>query len=335
MNLSEVYDRINNPLNVNTVERLIQLYSKSALFYSGLTAMNNVNRDNHSSEDYDKFHNGMFNEWKRQLLSITEEQAKVLYEKSIVDKDFIPLRNFVKNNKDINTEREFLNLIYKDDKIQDIYDKYRWDSLDPMGFWTFVRSSSLVYLAKPTYMKTEHRLYVNTSGKDIYKFAVLFRNKCLEKDLPFDFKISDSPARDDKMVIYTDTEHLGSFLKVLYELKKENPDIMSRMNEPPILSGKIGFVGYGSEPLKLNGKHRSFNEVRSEVIENTIEEKLISWYVNNRNLKQGDCTLEEALVKETTRYIINEMTKRFNNSIEFTSADCKKKGIPIQLVLGM
>ena len=328
MNLSEVYDRINNPLNVNTVERLIQLYSKSSLFYSGLTAMNNVNRDNHSSEDYDKFHNGMFNEWKRQLLSITEEQAKVLYEKSIVDKDFIPLRNFVKNNKDINTEREFLNLIYKDDKIQDIYDKYRWDSLDPMGFWTFVRSSSLVYLAKPTYMKTEHRLYVNTSGKDIYKFAVLFRNKCLEKDLPFDFKISDSPARDDKMVIFTDTEHLGSFLKVLYELKKENPDIMARMNEPPILSGKIGFVGYGSEPLKLNGKHRSFNEVRSEVIENTIEEKLISWYVNNRNLKQGDCTLEEALVKETTRYIINEMTKRFNNSIEFTSADCKKKGIP-------
>ena len=328
MNLGELYDRIGNPLNLANVERLIELYSKTLLFYSKLTAMNNVTVENHTSEDYDKFHNGMFNEWKRQMLSLSQEQAKVLYEKGIVDEDFTELRNFVNKNKDITSEKEFLNLIYKDDKLQDIYDKYRWDSLDAMGFWTYIRSSSLISKAKPTYMKTEHRLYVNPSGRDIYKFAVLFRNKCIDKDLPFDYKISDSPARDDKMVIYTDTEHLGSFLKVLYELKKENPDIMSRMNEPPILSGKIGYVGYGSEPLKVNGKHRSFNEVRSDIIEDTIEEKLISWYVNNRNLKQGDCTLEDALVKETTRYIINEMTKRFNNSIEFTSADCKKKGIP-------
>ena len=289
--------------------------------------MNYEGTFSHSEEEYIKLHDEMFNKWKNEMLSLTKEQAQVMYQKGLIDAEFVKLRNFVKKNKDVIHEKEFLNLIYKEKDLEFVYDKYKWDSIDEMGFWTFFNNASLISGYKKSPMKVEHRLYVNPSGLDVYKFAKIFRDKCIDKNVPYDFKISDSPVRDDKVVIYTDTAHLEAFLRILNEIRKENPDIMSRMGNPPILTGKIGFIGYGSEPLKENGKHRSFNEVRSDVIERSIEEVILKWYTDNRNLKQGDCTLEEALVKETTRSILNDMTRKFNNTIEYKKANCARQGI--------
>ena len=326
MNLEELYNRITNPLDIPTVERLIEIFGSNLSFYNGLSKGNGLsNKERVLQKDYDRVRNELFDKWKDKFLSITKEEANELYRKGLIDKDFVEMRNFVVKHKDITTDKEFSNLAFKDAKMEDIYDKYKWDSIDSFGAWTFF-TNDLITSKKRIPFTVEHRLYINPSAKDTYDFANIFRKKCEEANLPYYFKISDSPVRDDKIVIYCDTAHIEPFLRILNTIRKENPDIMSRMNKPPLLSGKIGFIGYGSEPLPKNGKLRSFNEVRSNVIEKAIAKEICSWYTRNKDLKQGDCTLEDAIVKECTRKVINEMTKKYNYAVEYYTSQAKKNG---------
>ena len=326
MNLIELYNKIENPINITTVNKLIECFCKDDSFYESLTRASGSSKQSRPLKvDYDRVRNNRFAMWKKAMLSLTKEQAKELYTKGEIGKDFVRVRNFLKNHKDVNDDDEFDKLIYQSEELGEIYDKYRWDSTDTYGGWTYF-CNKLITAHKSTGYKVEHRLYLNPNGDDTYKLAEIIADKFEKAGIPYFFKISNSPVRDDKIVVYTNTDLIEEHLKLLNSIKKEHPDLIARLNDPPILSGDMGFIGYGSEPLPENGKKRSFNQVRAKYIKKIISDKVCSWYSNNRNLKQGDCTLEDAFVKESTTMVLNRLKVRYNDRVDYLTTKAKQEG---------
>ena len=111
-------------------------------------------------------------------------------------------------------------------------------------------------------------MYLNPYETDCYEIAYLFTEKCLSRNIPFYFKM-DNGVSDDKIVIYSDTEHLKIYISILDEIKKTHPDIVSRALMPPALCGLVdNWIGYGSEPKQHT---ESFNSVRERLFETVLD----------------------------------------------------------------
>ena len=139
----------------------------------------------------------------------------------------------------------------------------------------------------------------------MWKLAQLFKSKCQEQQIPFYFKLGSSSERDDKMVIYADTDNLENYISALQEIAQEHPEIMQRCGEPPALTGKIdGWIGIGDEPpLKANGKNQSYNSLRANIFEDAIEETVLNELrefkgkdvtFNGKQTKFNDLFMEQA-----------------------------------------
>lgn len=157
--------------------------------------------------------------------------------------------------------------------------------------WEHVESR-LVKARQEGSISIKHRLYVGCQTQDLWKFAKNFKDKCDEKQIPYYFKLATS-TRDDKMVIYADTDNLTDYIEILQEIKQENPEMVGRCAPPPVLTGKIdGWIGIGDEPPKdKNGKNQSYNSLRAKILENSVEEALLFDILGfkGHSAKQASC----------------------------------------------
>lgn len=326
MELIDIYNSIKNPLDDPTiVDTLINKYeeSTSGNFYTSLTkSTKKENVGSYYINDHNKFFSGLFNAWKHSVLSMTREQFEILKKHGSLDDTFIKLRNYLKTVPDVKTEEEARHIIYgsyKDKELEDAFDKYSWDAPGHYSSWVFV-NSRYVNAKKTAGMLTEHRLYINSDSLDTYKVAMEFVKKCINRNIPYDFKFDVAGNRDDTIVIYSDTEHLVDFINILNEIKKEQPEIGARFKTPPLLTGKIGdWIGYGSEPV-IEGKKDSFNGLRAKVIDHAITEVLTKWLENNMirliTFRNNTIHISEYASVLITEAIIQQLTSRYTWSME-------------------
>ena len=303
----EMYEKIENPLNDDEViKKLIEGYSDelgTKQYYKKLTEVYNDQKKytEINVKDKDKFVSELFNEWKNDItLNISDDEIKKY------DKDFSNLREFLKNIPYVKSSygrnaREFFELNGKenrDKQLETVYSKHT--PFSQGRSWTYITYNNI----NPSKYKkfiVDHRLYLNTENIDTYKVMELFRNKCKERELDYHFKFSDNGDRDDTIVIYSDDRKLSDYIKILEEIKKEEPEIVKRAQTPPMLTGKIdGWIGYGSEPqLDEDGKNtNSFNNLRSGIIQNAISKETIKWIRENKELTKKDLGLNEYLTKQ-------------------------------------
>lgn len=333
-----IYDKISNPLDDQLVlEQLLDAYAEGSIFYSSLTRRFSKDKKLfYSKSASDDFHASIFNRWKRELLSITREQYEKAIQNKLYKRDIFKLINFLKTVPDVKTQQEanaILNKAYEDKELEDAIESYRWDSIGAFSGWTHV-SERHINGKKTLTPKIEHRLYINTDLMDVHLISKIFMDKCVEKKLPFYFKIGENDRRDDNIVIYSDTKHLPHFLLVLSEIEKEYPELVKRCGRPPILSGVIhNWIGYGSEPRSLSGKE-SFNGIRSKSIEKAIDTELLEWYRKNKSAtitNQGKTiSLQEYLVRQVVKTKLKKMLdyrrrNPDNKYIKYTEADVQSK----------
>ena len=301
-NYKELYEKIENPLNDDEVVRkLIESYSDelgTKSYYNKLVQVNYEEKKYKeiNMEDKDRLVSQIFNDWKKDLtLNIKDDEIKKY------NKEFPPLREFLKNIPYVKSAKEFFKINGKvdaDKQLETIYPKYTPFSHGES--WTYISHNSI----NPSEYKkfiVDHRLYLNTENIDTYKVMELFRNKCKERELDYHFKFSDRGDRDDTIVIYSDDKKLSKYLEILEEIKKEEPEIVKRAQTPPMLTGKIdGWIGYGSEPkLDENGKNTySFNSTRSGIIQNAISKETIKWIRENKEFTKEESGLNEYLTKQ-------------------------------------
>ena len=275
--LSDIYDNVENPLDNPTIlQKIIEAYSKSSRtdvfgssdIYNSLVKMNHT-RDNSGIDLSDKevFLVETYNQWIENVLNLGEQDIKRLEGEGIKAKEMQEyLQSFGKVSSLQDIEKLTNNSLFDDEKNG-------WEVNDG---WEHIKSQ-YISARKESRIPVKHRLYVGCQNQDMWKLAREFKNKCEEQQIPYYFKLGSSSERDDKMVIYADTENLANYIDVLQKIAQEKPEIIQRCGEPPALTGKIdGWIGIGDEPpLKANGKNQSYNSIRADIFENAIEETLL------------------------------------------------------------
>ena len=342
MELMQLYNQIKNPLDdKSTLEKLVEVYSKSSDgfksdFYSKLVKSVSKEHTNglHYSVDADEFYSMLFNKWKNSIVSMTKEQFIELNKLGSYGADFVPMREFLKTIPDIKTRKEAHDIIYgkhSNSEVENALRKYRWDAFGDGPGWTQVASRYLTAKKDPS-IKAEHRLYIDTESVDTYKLLNILVKKFDQQNLPYYFKFDEYADRDDTIVIYATTELLPKYVELLKEIKIENPDLISRVKQPPLLTGKIdGWFGYGTEPGKdLNGEGQSFNSLRTKVIEPVMDEIIINWIMNHINMQinyQGErITFKDYVVKKCVEKLVDNYEKSFKSGEKFYKEQAIKKG---------
>lgn len=277
--LGDVYSNVENPLdNEEIMQQIVSAYAKSdrtnlfssSNLYSSLVKMNKT-KDNSgiSLNDKEFFLVESYNQWIENMINLNDAQIKYLEANKGMDARAMQqyLKSFGKVTSMDDIKRLKSNPLFEEEING-------WELNDG---WEHIKSQ---YISARTESRisVKHRLYVGCQNQDMWKLAKLFKNKCEAQQIPFYFKLGSSSERDDKMVIYADTDNLGNYISALQEIAKENPEILQRCGEPPALTGKIdNWIGIGDEPpLKENGENQSYNSLRADIFENAIEETLLS-----------------------------------------------------------
>lgn len=156
--------------------------------------------------------------------------------------------------------------------------------------------------------------------------ATLFKQKCEQYEIPFYFKVGSSTSRDDKIVIYSDTDNISKYIGILKEIAKEKPELINQCGAPPVLTGKIDdWIGIGDEPPKKeNGENTSYNKLRARIIENSIEEVILT---DIESLKGQRVTYNDTSVRFNELFIENAI----NVIMEKLEKESQKKEINSKL----
>lgn len=322
MALREIYKGMKNPIeDMDTMQRLIKAYAESYPGHQGLyqklTTPKRKTDDErkHYVHDKDDFDSLLFNEWKKNILATTEAEYEMHKKNGTYSEDFKKVRNYLKTIPDVHTSEEVRHIIYGkkgDEELEKAFAKYTWESFGEGSGWDHI-ASRYVKARKEPHINIDHRFYINTTGFGLYPICRYFIEKCNAYHLPYYFKTDPTISRDDVIVIYSSTELLESYLKILREIKKEHPELIQDIKKPPMITGKIdGWIGYGSEPdLKPNGDKQSYTGVRSEFLEEVLNKANNNWIRNHLNIiinyKNQRMSFVDYIGNKAAEYIIGEL----------------------------
>lgn len=282
INYKDMYNKIENTLTFEVVKNIVEEYLTSGSIDNYLKSHycfeleKSYDFDDLPKEKQDKllnnyasfrnkFYSMFFNIWKNKIGNLSYDQIKDMVDKGIVDEDYYELRDYLINTPYIDNANAFKEAIYGNEACS----KYSKSIFLDNG-WEHFFSKGLSYPPQEK-IKVEHRLYINPLETDFYEMAYLFAEKCLTRNIPFYFKM-DNGFADDKIVIYSDTEHLKVYISLLDEIKKEHPELISNTQKPPVLCGLIdNWIGYGSEPIQ---REESFNSKRSRLIKMILDKAI-------------------------------------------------------------
>lgn len=300
VNLSDIYANAKNPLeNLELLKKIVDSYIVSnrtnflgpSNLYTKLVRLSGVqDNSNVNMNDMETFYVETYNEWIENILSLDEKQAKAIEEKSGMD--VRKLQQYFKSFGKLSSYDDVLKLKSNPLVLKDINN---WELID--NGWVYIKSKYISGRREKS-IPVEHRLYIGCQNQDLWKVAKLFKEKCTEQKIPFYFKFSSSIDRDDKIVIYSDTDNLAQYIEILRKIGIENPDILKRCGTPPLLTENIdGWIGISDEPpVDSKGKSQSYNELRTYIIEDSIEEIALT-YLNDFAKKDIDVVYQGKKVR--------------------------------------
>lgn len=311
MTYRELYNTVENPLdNKKNFEKFIENVVDKKDIYSALTKTDPQTDRKINVKDRDEFYSLIYHKWRKNVLEMSNEKIDELIKLGKIDEDFKKYKEEMLKVPEVNTYDDYRNITKKaleTDELYDAHDKYGMFIED--GF-THVKSKLTNYDQK--HEPVSHRLYINMDSLSGYKVITEFIKKCDKKNIPYYFKFIFPDNRDDTLVIYSSTDHITDYIEILREIKKENKDLFNNVKQPPILTAKIdGWIGYGTEP-KI--KHTSYNKIRSEIIEQAINEEVKKWLEEKKNekyIKGKFNNLAERLAEINVEDFINQKNKNF------------------------
>ena len=282
MEYRELFKEIKDPLkDSSTLDRILDAYTRNGNFYHYLTHTGTMKESKKCNTFYkDQLQLTLFNAWKNSLIK--------LYKSGDINPNYIAkVKTLVKYiiDKNPRNSREVYEIVngfnVKDSLLIEALEELSWTSVGFPSEFNHIDSMA-VYVGKDARrQKIEHRLYINSDSTYTHLIALLFIKKCEEKNLTYYFKYNDVGERDDSFVIYCDTKHLPIYVSILEEIRKEN-SLDKHLHRPPMLTGNINnWIGYGSEPLDVNGKQFSFNSKRELHLEKCIKDVTTSYITSN------------------------------------------------------
>lgn len=322
MNLIDIYNNSLNPIDDKaTMKKLLEAYSNlnGHSFYSKLVDFTVKDKIHGRYNVYysDKLFSTLFNKWKNSIVSMTRPEFIDLYLNGSYGQDLVVLRKFLKTVEDVKTQKEANEIMYHkydDEVLNEAMDKYRYTAFGEGSGWEHINSKYLT-AKKDKHPNIEHRLYLNTNSTDTHELLCYFIEKCDKYKIPYYYKFDFEGRRDDTIVIYSDTERLKDYIKILREIKQEHEELIGRCKNPPILTAKIdGWIGYGSEPDRTKeGKLQSFNGVRSPLIYSAIDNKTKDWIYNHKDIQISYGNIKQSFQD----FLIDKIIDEVYNNLEY------------------
>lgn len=322
ISLSSIYDGVKSPIEDDVVmNQLLTAYTESARrtridqgLYSQLVYLGESQDDSEINiEDKEQFYIKTYNRWISSILNveISEEAAQKSEEVRRLKKFQQCLKTFglIENVQDI--QRLTTSLWFKNE--------YSWEKNGPGAIrWDYIESA-YIHLPREKTMKVRHRLYIGCQNQDIWNFIDSFVEKCESLNIPYYLKtVKGKVKRDERVVIYADTEHLVHYIQILSEIQKEKPELVERCARPPILTGKVSkWVGIGDEPSEQYSNEHSYNSMRAMIIEDGIEQALLQrllFYQDKGIIYKGEIVNFNAVFASQVMKWIATMIKGLNDT---------------------
>lgn len=341
MKVIDLYNKLTNPIdNEKVLNFLLDKYSNSTDYntlYKQLILKDNKKTDNQSfKEELDMFYVTVFNEWKRSIIEMSFKRFSNLLKNEKYKKDFSKMREFLEKIPEVKTKDDIDKIIYdnykpKDEEIAETLKTYYWVTL-PDSDWVYV-SSRLVTIKEYIEPEIKHNLYININNSHIYGFATKFFEKCTEYKLPYFFKFNKSEKYVESIIITCDSRLLMFYIKILDEIKRENPEFVEGAKNPSPITGRISsWLGYASEPKEdsYKTKYYPFYFVRAIALCESFDKITSNWVKKNINNDEYKSIIQNLIVnkisEKNSKIISDELKDAIGESIEdFINDYCENK----------
>ena len=323
--MSSLYDRISNPVNINTIDEILNRYCSNTNFYNALVGQT-CDKDKVTGK-FNTYYNDqllvfLFNKWKNSIIGFCKNINQIKPEYRDL---FLTVGRFI-YDKNPTTSGQVLSIInYYDEnnsKLSDAMEKLKWNSVGEYSSWDHIDSSAVLY-GRHSRDIIEHRLYLNCDSTYTHQIAYELVKRCHERHQRYYFKFDEFGNRDDTLVIYCSSDSINTFVDILNEIKRDL-QLDDKLHTPPLLTGKIdGWIGYGSEPDDVNGKRYSFNTKREEHLSKCIREETAAWIgrnkehsfnINGKKMSYRDYVVEKLIISKK-----NSLTKYTKDDDKFYS----------------
>ena len=281
MKYIDFYNKIKDPISAEeNIRRILEVYSNDSNF-----SCNNYyhpeEEAHYDSSQFDELYLGLYNRWKKIMLERSTEEWEELIKEGKVERDIYDFIEILKKLPDIHNGRDVRRLgnSIENEQESKLVKKYKPLSLS-WNSGEYIESRPVSGF-KDKKIEVEHRLYFNVSGEDQHRFVIAFIGECEKRGLPYYIKLFEEDERDDKIVVYSDTEDLVKYAEMLEEMQLTHPELIKKVGPPPILTGKLlDWVGYGSEPIK---SANSYNGKRERIVKAVIDSDFKKWLNENKH----------------------------------------------------
>ena len=278
MNIKEIYD-VNNILTDDILSEILDMNSDfEHSLYDKLVGNNGI-RSVYPLYQDDLFEKVKFTSWVNLIIESSKDK-KVLKE----------LSNTHKFQRKEDIERF----------VWDFKEKNPMFSNYPMSSRSWNRMNSNASLTGTKYSQGEmkHALYLSLDNNKVYNFINMLTISCMQAKVPFEYHFRVDYEADDKVVVYAIDESLESIIKIIDSIVENNPKLINKERQLPILTSKIRpWLGYGSGFDKTG----SFNKLRSLILEEAIFETNEKWF-NESEYANNEIKLKNDIVESISKF---------------------------------
>lgn len=147
---------------------------------------------------------------------------------------------------------------------------------------------------EPRKVRNSVFLAVVPQALDVYEVVNEYLKKCIKCNIPYDIDIPYDKNTKRLVKINSTIDNLGKNIVVLNEIAKEHPEIIKRMNRPPLLCGQISnarWMGIGTYSSKeIERGTFGYTEKRASIIYDVIEKSSKQFIIDKykKPFKYGD-----------------------------------------------
>ena len=120
---------------------------------------------------------------------------------------------------------------------------------------------------------------------DVYRFVNTYLQKCIKYNIPYNIDIPYDKTTKRLVKINSTIADFGKNLAVIKEIADEHPEMIDRMDKPPLLCGHVSgnpWIGIGSYSCKaIERTPYGFTEKRADTIYDTIENNAKKYIIDN------------------------------------------------------
>lgn len=174
---------------------------------------------------------------------------------------------------------------------------------------------------------------------DVYRFINEYLQKCIKYNIPYNIDIPYDKTTKRLVKINSTIADFGKNLAVIKEIADEHPEIIDRMDKPPLLCGHISgnpWIGIGTYSCKAMERTKyGFTEKRADTIYDVIDKNAKKFITDNYRkpvrVNEKSVKLKNYLTDVTTDLCIGKIRTMVEDYYEAMAAGRSEEEAEIQV----